>query len=59
MLYAAIFDFALTGVVLSTLVFFIWCWFAFREDRKQHPIYRESGGSALEVLANEEVRRCA
>lgn len=58
-LYAAIFDFALTGVGLSTLVFFVWCWFAFREDRKHHPIYRKSDASAMQVLSAEEERRCA
>jgi hypothetical protein len=60
MLYATIFDFALVGVVLSALVFFVWCWFAFSEDRQRHPVYSQSATHTEQLLAREEEgRRCA
>jgi len=59
MLYAAIFDFALAGLGLTTLVFFVWCWFAFAEDRKQHPIYRSPDSTTIEMLPANQERRCA
>ena len=59
MLYAAIFDFAFAGLALSTLVFFVWCWFAFAEDRKRHPIYRGPDSVPIQVLLTNEERRCA
>lgn len=59
MLFAAIFDFALAGLGLSTLVFFVWCWFAFAEDRKHHPIYRKAASTPMPVLPSSEERRCA
>lgn len=58
--YAAIFDFALAGIGLCTLAFFAWCWFAFAEDRKQHPIYRDSATTETPFLqAKGEGSRCA
>ena len=60
MLYVTIFDFALIGLVLSGTVFFIWCWFAFSEDRERHPAYSGSAKTHTgELLASEERRRCA
>ena len=52
MFYAAIFDFALAGLAVATLVFFVWCWTAFREDRRAHPIYRQSSLSVARQTAN-------
>jgi len=60
MFYVLIFNFALAALVLSTGVFFIWCCFAFTEDRKRHPIYRAAAiaGSPL-VKSRHEERHCA
>ena len=60
MFYAAIFDFALAGLSLSVCVFFVWCWFAFAEDRQQHPIYRDSARTQVRRLeAAGQGKRCA
>lgn len=59
MLYIALFDFAMLGLILFTLTFFAWCWFAFREDRKSHPIYRNGAGVETLVLPTERERHCA
>jgi hypothetical protein len=59
MLYVTIFDFALIGLVLSGTVFFIWCWFAFSEDRERHPVYSGSAKAHTAKLGSEEGRRCA
>ena len=58
MFYAFIFDFGLVGVVLSTLVFFIWCWMAFRRDRKLHPTYKEAKASTQHEHANVQSEKC-
>ena len=60
MFYAVIFDFAVAGIALSTSGFFLWCWFAFGEDRKRHPIYRHAATTQIHCLeAAEERRHCA
>ncbi len=43
MLLVFIFDFALVALILCRAGFLTWCWIAFTEDRKSHPIYRQSG----------------
>jgi hypothetical protein len=59
MLCLALFDFAMLGFTLFTLTFFVWCWFAFREDRKSHPIYRGGAGGETLVLPRQQERHCA
>jgi len=59
-LYAVIIDLAGVSIALSTCVFFLWCWFAFAEDRKRHPIYRHPATTEIHRLEGvEERRHCA
>lgn len=59
-LYVAMFDFAVLGLILSALVFLVWCWFAFAEDRKSHPIYRDTAGTGAALFQpKHEGRPCA
>jgi len=59
MFYAVIFDFAVVGIALSTSGFFLWCWFAFAEDRKRHAIYRRETTQIRSLEVAEERRYCA
>jgi len=60
MFYAVFFDLAVVGIALSTSGFFLWCWFAFGEDRKRHPIYRHAATTQIHRLeAAEERSHCA
>ena len=60
MFYALIFDFGMGTLVVATCGFFVWCCFAFTEDRKHHPIYRDT--VTIRTVAAEpgqEERNCA
>jgi hypothetical protein len=60
MLFVTIFDFALAGLALSILGFFVWCWAAFREDRKLHPIYTQSAVLLISEPGNRKAEKdCA
>ena len=43
MFYVFIFDFALVGLLLCAVAFFVWCWF--RQERKPQPVYLQSASA--------------
>ena len=54
MLYELIFRLAGLGLTLAGLGFLIWCWFAFREDRKPDAIYERSTASFVPISNDED-----
>lgn len=54
MLYELIFRAALLGLTVAGAGFFIWCWFAFREDWKPHAIYTTSSASGTPRRKDED-----
>jgi len=59
MFYVFIFDFALGALLLCSVVFFVWNWIAFREDRKTHPIYLQAVPTQGKEYIKKQIDRCA
>ena len=57
MFYVFIFDFALGALLLCSVVFFVWCWIAFRQDGKAHPIYLQAAPTRGKAHVGEGAQR--
>ena len=59
MFYVFIFDFALIGLLFCCAVFLVWRWIGFIENRKPHPIYRQSTPDRRKGTMHEQTKRYA
>ena len=59
MFYVFIFDFALVGLLLCAVAFFVWCWIGFRQERKPQPVYLQSASAQGKSTHEETSERYA
>ncbi|PYY19283.1 MAG: hypothetical protein DMG60_04970 [Acidobacteria bacterium] len=59
MFYVFIFDFALVGLLLCAVAFFVSCWIGFRQDRKPQPVYPQSASAQGKAHMRKQMKRYA